>query len=322
MERSSEWSKARESPSALVPNALEQIDAAIWLIAGGRYSQAITTLHTAIELLLKSELEKFHPLLIADRIDYRLLKGLLEGELRRHPQFQSLSAGPLDFDKTITFTEALARIAEIHPDLKVLDSGLKQLQSIRNKIIHRRDAGDHDEYVYRICVTALPFLEMFALRSAQIDLEKLLGPDVYREIKVARRLCEELQRSGQTTYGHALKTVRTVMLYRNVDFPAPTDEDGWHVDESDRLFQTGESLKSELSSRWSGELVEVSCKICGSIYAYAGIEEVEGDNLADTEPHSVACAECGLFIERDDIGLAAAHFGSIPAELIAKSLDD
>jgi hypothetical protein len=206
-ERRAEWKKARQSTSALIPNALEQIDAAIWLIAGGRYSQAIRALHAATELLLKSELEKFHPLLIADRIDYRLLKGLLKDELQKHSQFPSIVTGSLDFDRTIKFDDALARASEIHPDLKEWKTELKKLQNVRNNIIHRHGNGDHDQYVPLMCMTALPFLEMFVSRSAQLDLEKLLGRDVYREVRVARHVCEELKRSGQTKYLHALKTV-------------------------------------------------------------------------------------------------------------------
>lgn len=318
-ERKEEWDKARQSLSGLALNALDQIDAALWLIAGRRFSQAITALHTAVELLLKAELEKLHPLLIANRIDFPRLKYLLKERLPP-PQ---IPPGELpDIDRTIQFHDALARVCDLYPDVRKWEKSLQKVQRARNNVVHHHDGGDANKYVHLICNSALPFLEEFVSRFTGIDLEKLLGRDVYREIRVACRLCEELESAGWTNYWHALKTVRTVMLYRDVEFPEPFDEQGWAVDDSDREFATADSLRRELADTWQGEIIRVDCRICGSYHAYAGVDEFDDEMLTDMDPHSLACACCGLRIERHDTGLAKVHFGAVSAAMIEQSMAD
>lgn len=320
LRHSSEWSKAREAPSSLVPHALEQLDAAIWLIAGSRHSQAVILLHTAIELLLKSELERLHPLLVVDRVDYKLLKSLLREELKQHPHVKVNDLNELDLDRTITFWEAFVRVTDIYPDLKSWEPGMRTLQQVRNQIVHHRGDASPAYFVNLICLTALPFIECFAQRSAQIDIGKLLGDEIYREVCVARRLCEAFEARGEAPCEYALQTVRTAVIYQDVYMPAPFDENGGLEDESDREYRIGECLLRDAQSSWPGLIVPVDCKICGSMYAYAGVD-LQDEVIVDQEPHSLACAQCGLWITHQQRGLAAAHFGMIPALLIEKALD-
>jgi hypothetical protein len=318
--RLSEWKKAREWPSPLLTNALEQIDAAIWLIGGDRYAQALASLHNSIELLFKAELERIHPLLIADRIHYPILKRLLKDEFHRHGHVQAVETEEFDFDKTIVFSEAAGRIKDLYPKIKDWKKELDELQRVRNEIIHRgSDKDKEDHYVHVISVMALPFLEMCLQLLTPIDIGKLIGPQLYREFAVARRVCEEVKRRGRTQCRHALKTVTTAVLYRDVDFPDATDDKGWAIDDSEREYHSGESLRKYVTAEWKCDPISVTCKICSSLFAFADIDEFDDSNPVAVPPQSLACAKCGLWIDREDFALAAIHYGDIPASEILGS---
>jgi hypothetical protein len=319
-ERIDEWKKARAAPSSLLPHALEQLDAAIWLIGGGRYSQALILLHACIEALLKSELDKVHPLMIADRVPYPVLKVLLKEHVTKHPHIPVDESIPPDIDKSITFWEALVRVTEPYPELKSWYPSMQSLQEARNRIVHHRGAAGPALFVKVICLTALPFIEMLAQRAAQIDIEKLLGADIYREIRITRRFCEQIEARGEAPCSYALLTVRYALLYRDVEFPGQFEDNEGQIDTSDREYQVGMVLRRDVIKNFPGHLVEVDCKICGSVYAYAAIEDFEDEAIVEQAPHGLACAQCGLWITEKHRGLAAAHFGMVSAELIEKSL--
>jgi hypothetical protein len=314
------WEKARQASSALVESGLEQVEAAVWLVAGQRFSQAVTAVHAAIELLLKAALETVHPILIAEQIDYRLLKSLLKDAVEGIPQLQSEDARTAEFKSTIGFWEAFERAKDFYPQLRASQADLQRLQAARNGIVHRRADLSDDELVRLIFGIAMPFLEAFTLSSTGIELEKLLGPNIYREIRVACEVCASLEDSGKTGYAYVVKTIQTAIFYRDVDFPAPIDEDGWALDEGNREFHIGRSLKGELERQCSGIVIDIMCKICGSAYAYAEIDHFDGDAV-DCAPHSVACSRCGLWVVRSDTGLAAAHFGTVTAAEIEEALE-
>lgn len=322
-ERVSEWKKAKNTPSKLLTNALELIDGAIWLVAGGRHSQAVSVLHNAIELVFKAELERVHRVLIADsrQLDYKSLKSLLKDAFLNHPQGKSLVIKDYDLEKTITFSEALSRTRDLYPLVGKWESQLRRLQYARNDIVHHgSDPAKNDEYVFLIAVVAFPFLVEFLGFSNDLDLSKLIGQDIYREVDIAHAVCLDIQKKGQTTFRNALKTVQRAMLYRNVEFPQPTDSAGWIKDNFERDFDAAESLRRELRGRWSGEIIDATCKICGSIHAFAEIEELEETASSDMSPMSIACAVCGLELSREDDPLPQIHYGLIAAADIEKSL--
>lgn len=324
-ERLSEWKKAQTASSQLLTNALELIDSALWLIAGGRHSQAISALHNAIELTFKAELERVHRVLIADnrQLDYKSLKSLLKDAFLNHPQGKSLVIEDYDLEKTITFTEALARTKDLYPSIGKWERQLKQLQFARNDIVHYgSDATKKDEYVLLIATVAFPFLAEFLSVSNGIDLRKLVGPDIYREVDVAYSVCKDIQEKNQVLFRNALKTVQRAMLYRNVEFPQPTDSAGWIKDNFDREFEAEESLKRELRQRWNGEIIDAPCKICGSIHAFAELDRIDETVSSDMAPLSLACAVCGLVLSREDSPLPQLHYGVISASDILQAMPD
>jgi hypothetical protein len=260
--RLAEWKKAREWPSQLMAHALEQADSAVWLIAGTRHSEALATLQGAIELLLKAQLHSVHPLLIAASFDYKPFRGMPLQKLRCHPQLPLTQSEEFDIDRTITCNEARIRVEALYPDLKSWEGRLLELQNLRNQLIHYGSKrAEEDRYVRLICVSAFPFLEMFLALSSQIDLGKVLGEPIFRGLRVARRVCEAVEQSGRTEYRHALKTVAAAILYRDIEFPAATDREGWVIEDDDREYHVGESLKRYVESQWKTDPVEVSCKI-------------------------------------------------------------
>lgn len=322
-ERVAEMRKAQTAPSQLLTNALELIDGALWLVAGGRESQAVSALHNAIELVFKAELERIHRVLIADnkRLDYKSLKSLLKDAFLNHPQGKSLIIEDYDLEKTITFSEALDRTKDLYPQVVKWERHLKRLQFARNDIVHYgSDPNKKDEYVFLISVVALPFLVEFLAASNEIDLRKLIGQDIYREVDIALAVCLDIQKNQKTVFRNALKTVERAILYRNVEFPQPTDSEGWIKDNNDREFETAESLKRELRGRWQGEIVDAPCKICGSIHAFAEIEEFDETVPSEMPPLSLACAVCGLDLSREDTPLPQIHYGVISADDIENSM--
>lgn len=313
-ERIAEWKKAQSASSQLLTNALELIDSALWLVAGGRNSQAVSALHNSIELIFKAELERVHRVLIADKFDYKSLKSLLKDAFLKHPQGKSLVIEDYDLEKTITFTEALCRTKDLYPQIGKWDRHLKRLQSARNDIVHYgSDPNKIDDYVFLIAAVAFPFLAEFLASSNGIDLRKLVGRDIYREVDVANAVCLDMQNNGTTQFRTALKTVQRAVLYRNVEFPQPADADGWIKDNFDREFEAAESLKAELRGRWEGEVIDAPCHICGSIHAFAEIENFEETGVRDMAPLSLACAVCGLDLSRTDTPLPQIHYGVISA---------
>ncbi|WP_371227802.1 hypothetical protein ACAW63_19265 [Pseudomonas sp. QE6] len=324
--RVAQWEKARATQSHLLVNALELVDGALWLVAGGRLSQAVSALHNAIELVLKAELERVHRALIADprKLDYQALKSLLKEEFMAHPHGAGLAIPEYDMDRTITFSEALTRAKDLYPLIGKWEYGLKRLQSCRNQIVHYgSDKARLDEYVEQSFIVALPFLAEFLAHSNDISLEGLVGGDIYREVEVVRAFCEKVRSTGGSNYRSALTALNRTILYTNVEFPELVDHEGYVVDNFDRQYEMARTLRSELHGRWQGMVVRVTCKVCHSIHAFAEVDECEeGEEVVDSVPWSVACAVCGLDIQRNQVPLAELHYGMVPAKDIAESLAD
>src|ERR1700682_5144524 len=102
----SEREKVKRLKSRLLVSALGVIEAACWLIAGDQYAQALVAFDSAIELVLKGELERIHRILIADtkKLDeFKTLKSLLKDAFLQHPSGKDLIIPDLDFERTIYF---------------------------------------------------------------------------------------------------------------------------------------------------------------------------------------------------------------------------
>jgi hypothetical protein len=323
--RDRQLKKAKGASSQLVVNALQLIDASLWLIAGDLHAQALSSLHNSIELLLKCELEKIHRVLIADAgksgLDYKALKSLLKDAFLNHPKGKFLTIEDFDLEKTITFDEALKRTKDLYPSLHKWETKLKELKDERNEIIHY--GGDLElvgKYVRLMATVAVPFIEMFLLESNEISLSEYVGTSISRELQVARKLFDKSKVDSPDGCIYALKTVAFAVLYQKVNFPQPTDPDGWILDNGDNEFESGQSILRDLRKHWKGEVIEVGCKLCGSPSCYIGIESVYEDGPTEFVPEVVACARCGLWVMPSDKFLASAHFGSIPLKEVDEYL--
>lgn len=322
----SEHNKALEHRlPILLKSCFASLDAALWLIAGTNYAQALSLLHNSIELAFKAELAKIHPLLIADnrKLDYETFKSFLKDEFSKHDQGSRLNINDFDLDKTITFTDALSRVKELYPGLfKEWDSGLKELQKHRNQIIHYgANEKDFDQYVHIIASTAIPFLDEFLIASNQVFLDKLLGSGIYHETVVARKVADRLQSERLPSQKYILRTVRRKILRAYSELPEPEGEEGHKVGfEKDYLL--GEQAEKIIDLEWAGDYsVEIFCKICDSVRTFVKVQPVK-EPVLGLIPLALYCPICGLKITEDDKYLALYHVGEIDKEIVDKFFDE
>jgi hypothetical protein len=208
--RLNEWKKADESGSQLLANCLESIDGSLWLIAGGRIPQALVMLHNSVEVAFKSELERIHPVLIADnrKLDYNALKSLLKDAFHSHPRGQQMNIPDYDMERSITFVEAMDRVKDLYPSVESWKVKLKHAQSLRNDVVHYGSSRKvESEYVESIVTTLFPFLHAFLQEADGIDLKNVVSQPVFRELQVAKKVCERLVREDQAIGIYVLKTV-------------------------------------------------------------------------------------------------------------------
>src|SRR5688572_10975704 len=82
-----EHKKVQELNSRMLLSSVDFVEASLFLIAGGYLAQALVMLDNAIEVALKGELERIHPILITDTRelnDFGTLKGLLKDAFLKH----------------------------------------------------------------------------------------------------------------------------------------------------------------------------------------------------------------------------------------------
>ncbi len=325
----SEYDKAFDHRlPVLLKSCLDSIDAALWLIAGHEYPQALSLLHNSVELALKAELAKIHPLLIADinssrRLNYEDFKPFLKDEFSKHPQGSRLNIKDFDLDKTISFTDALSRIKEIYPELfKQWDDKLKELQKYRNQIIHYgANAADLDQYVYVISSIAFPFLDEFLIASHQGSLHKLLGSEIYREMLVARRIADRLHSEMLPPQTYVLRTVILKTLWTYSYFPEPKGEEG-HQTMFEKNYLLGEQAEKTIVRAWADDyFVKIICRICNGVWTFVKVQPVKEPELG-LEPLALYCPICGLKITEEDKYLALYHVGEIEKRFVDKFFDE
>jgi hypothetical protein len=319
-----EWKKARQSGPQLLVNCLDTVDASLWLIAGDRVPQAMVLLFNAIEIAFKAELERIHRVLIADsrRLDYAALKSLLRDAFLKHPRGQTMDIPDFDLERTISFGEAMDRVRDLYPVVDAWKSRLKDLQNLRNEVVHYGSGTPGDaHYAHGIATVAFPFLGAFLQESADLSLDRIVTPSVFRELAVAREVCDRLTKEKLEGGSYVLRTVGHVMLHTFVDWPQPTDRDGWIREDGDAEFEMAKVMRSEVARQWNDCYVEMSCRVCGSTNLFV---RVEPQTPASRSLRVVAarCPKCGLDIREIHRWLAEYHVGPLKDETIEEFLKD
>jgi len=336
-----EREKLKRLDSRLLMSAVNIIEAAYWLIGGNRYPQALVMLDSAIELILKGELERIHRILIADsrNLDFKALKGLLKEAFLQHPSGRDMDIQEFDIERTIYFDTAFERVAELYPDIKgwrkrLLDKGgdSDALHALRNEIVHYGgDDANSGKYVAAIVEIALPFIEkMLALitqhEESPVSLPHLLMEWIYREVGVAQAVLKELRENGLPPASYPLAPLAHHILWSHTRWPSP--EDGL-----DTLEGSGKwddlVARRRFPAGWNSDLtIEVSCPICGSTASDGSY--VPARVLIDSEPldrkilvpEGFLCYVCGYEIRPRERYLAKHFAPPIAPEQAAAFLKD
>jgi hypothetical protein len=321
----------RRERSPLLASAIETLDAAIWVMAGGSHAQAVSLFHTAIELSLKAELDRVHRALIADRrgLEYNDLKRILRQEFAAHPRGQTLSIPPFDIDKTITFLEAIDRVADlyrevIHPWRKRLEA----FHSLRNDIVHAglREAASMGE-VEAIVLVAFPFLKTFlgAVLPDGATVEGLVMRRVYREFEVAQVVAEQLRRDQRVLPipGSVIGCLSRLVIFNRTYVAEFWDRDGYSEDEGDRDFRLGEQAKREFErDAWHHDFTG-TCHLCRNHSLLVSLKLDEEKSPPQVFVQALSCFKCGLWLEGDSPrALANLHFGPVEGDEIEAFLKD
>jgi hypothetical protein len=332
-----EREKVKKLESRLVSSAVNMVEAAYWLIAGDSFAQALVLFDGAIELLLKGELERVHPILIADKqslANYDLLLTFVKDSFNRHPFGKNLHIPDIDIERTIYFGEAFDRIAKFyHPILDKWRGPLvNSLHKLRNEIVHHGgSATARGQYVSAIIEVALPFIEEFLALVTQhypepIRLSHLLFEWVYREVSVAQKVLNDLLRSGLPPAAYAIAPLAHHILWTNTQWPKPTDDQGTIASHGlGSWFEFDQRYKNPKG--WNN-VVTIDCPICGSdtregdlIPARVLLED-EPLGRKQLVPEGFICLVCGFEINPSQKYLARHFVPPIPPETAAAFLKD
>lgn len=339
-----EHEKIKLLNSRLLISAVSVIEAAYWLIGGNRFAQALVMLDTAIELVLKGELERIHRILIADtkNLDFQTLKSLLKEAFRQHPSGKDVLINEFDIERTIYFDMAFDRVAELYPIIKehwrprllpTKGGNENALHALRNDIVHYGGNVDQEgQYVAAIVEVALPFLEQILALITQhqespVSLRHLLMEWIYRQVDVAQAVLKELRENGLPPATYAIEPLAHHIVWSHTQWPSPQD-DQTSIQLSDEWYDFAK--RQVLPKGWDSDLtVEVKCPICGSMapdqsYVPAKVlldDEPLGEKLL--VPEGFVCYVCGFLIDPAERYLAK-HFaqGIIPEETAAAFFKD
>jgi hypothetical protein len=340
-----EHKKVQELNSRMLLSSVDFVEASLFLIAGGYLAQALVMLDNAIEVALKGELERIHPILITDTRelnDFGTLKGLLKDAFLKHTAGNRIDIPEFDIERTIYFDDAFDRVAELYPGLR--DTWRKQLISsqggrkdslhaLRNNIVHYGgNLASNGRYVAAIIDTAFPFLsELFQrMTGGTVSLPHLLKEWIYREVEVARLVLHDLQQQQESPQPYAIKTLQHHVLWTYAAWPAPNDDRATITYSGQTDWeQYVKRQKRELYHTWNEDfIVEVACPICGSetgdgSYLQAQVL-LEGNALDDDRlvAEGFNCFVCGLRIFPEERFLAQYFVGQIPENIAIEYLKD
>ncbi|MGC2237696.1 MAG: hypothetical protein WA584_16150 [Pyrinomonadaceae bacterium] len=316
--RRSQWTQAALGKSQLMVNCLDSIDAALWLIAGDRIPQAVVMLQNAVEIAFKSELEGIHKVLIVQdsKLDWKTLKSLFKEDFQEHPNGHQVPINDLDIERTITFDTAFTRVKELYPAIENWKKQLDISKKLRNDIVHYGASGDKEgKHVEAILEILFPFLQEFLFNARQINIELVVTKPIFREIQVAKKVCDRLLKKNESIDKYVLKTVSFAMFYQNADFPNISDIIG--RDDYDDSFILSEVTERQIGKEWNDFYIKESCFICDSSDLFVKVNPIEQSQplLAVL---AVKCPHCGLEIDEEEKYLAEYHVG----ELTSDEVDD
>lgn len=336
--RAQSMAAIRKDRSPMLASAVETLEAAIWLMAGGSYAQAVSLLHTSIELSLKAELDRVHRALIADKrsLDYSDLKSILKEEFAAHPRGRALTIPAFDIDKTITFLEAVERVGDLYPEIirrwyggsRKESTPLKDFHDLRNDIVHSGGRGSaRIGEIEAILLVALPFLKTFleAVLPEDVALEALVMPRVNRELKVAQKVAEHFRQKSPDVPipSHVLACLSHLVVFNRTYIAEFLDRDGYVEDDGDRDFRLGEQAKREFENDERHHDFTGTCHICDNYSLFVSLELDEERSPPQVFVQALSCFKCGLLIEGDSPeALANVHFGPVDEHAIRAYLKD
>jgi len=293
-EREGEWEKAAGHGFLA---CLESVEAALWLIAGGRQAQALVQFQSAVEVALKAFLNRIDPTL-------------------------AVEAGSTD-GRTIKFKKAVGKVADRLPWVAGWTGRLGDLFDLRNEVAHRGSNGATEgRYAECIATVAFPFLgEFLRQKPHELSLENAMTPDIRRELQVADKVCEKLCQGSLPVGPYVLYTVGLATRYAWVDWPRPEHRPGVLSSRNDD-FELAEQARKYLPAAWGDEVVENHlCAICCGVNLFVHVRHV-----AEPErrliPLAARCPKCGLEIDDEDRYLAEHHVRPFPPEVVDRYFKD
>lgn len=326
----------REHRPPMLASAIDTFNAAMWVVAGGRLPQAVSLLHTSIELALKSELDRVHRALVAGlkNLDYDDLKRILRNEFASHPKGRDMEIPPFDFDKTITFTDSVTRVGDLYKNtVPRWKTRLVQLHELRNDIVHSGIRGEKSiGYVDAILCVAFPFLDSFLkdILPEGASLENLTTPRVYRELAIASNVADEKKKRKEVLDGDLLEVVASVVKFNGSHLQALVDNMGWIEDEGERDYELRQRVLRAFEQRGyrpdfdNGNFAnDQSCRVCGESSLIVSLDVNELSDTPVVFVKAVVCYKCGLFLEGSTpASLVNVHFGAIPEDISRAFLRD
>jgi hypothetical protein len=338
-----ERKKINRLQSRLLVSAADVIEAAFWLISGNQFAQALVALDGAIEIVLKGELERIHPILIADARDREsseTVESLLRNAFLQQSEEEHLSIPEFDIERTIRFDMAFERVQALYPTIgkwrkRLLPkTGDDSLHGFRNDIVHYGgDPAAEGIYVAAIIEVALPFLEellaLITQRGAEpVRLSHLLMEWVYCEVDVAAAVLKDLRENGFPPAAYAIAPLAHHILWTNTRWPNPNDDRDVITIGSTTPWEEF-ARRQKLPKGWDDGLVlEIECPICDSmagdgsvIYAKVLLENDPIDRKL-LVPEGFLCHLCGFHIDPSQPFLARHFVPAIPDDVAAKYLKD
>jgi hypothetical protein len=337
--------KLEQLKSPMLLSAVSMIEAAYWLIAGNRFDQALVMLDNAIELVLKAELERVHPILIADTKglgNFQTLKSLLKDAFLQHPAGKQISIPEFDIEHTIHFDAAFDRATELYPSLgakwrtRLLPAkgdDPTALHALRNEIVHHGgDVAETGRYVEAIVEVALPFLEEFLGtitrdEAEPVRLSHLLMEWTYREVGVAKAVLADLRSNAMPPAAYVIAPLAHHIVWTYTRWPKPTDDQDTIVSHCWNDWD-GFAERQKYPKGWDDSLiVEISCPICdsdtGEGYLPAKVLLESGPlDQKRLVPEGFLCYVCGLRINPSEKYLARHFVPPIPTDTAAAYLKD
>jgi len=150
---------------------------------------------------------------------------------------------------------------------------------------------------------AVPFIESFLMESRQISLEKLIRPDIYKEIKVAERVCLRLKQERSQPGEYVLYTVGTRLIATQSNYLSSYD--------GERDFELLKIKEREIEKKWGANwFLFTPCLICDGGTIFVKVHPSKKP-MRTLKPLAAECSKCELIITDSDKYLAEYHIDNI-----------